>query len=217
MNFQLPGAPDFYNVATDRSVQRQGKTKEIVVMSPYFRHVPRITPIGILTSALVWIAATVNAAQQDTDHFIVTVYSDSRGSQELLIGHYDAALTQIETSHGLGEANHLEAATSLCVAQMMAGRFDSARTACDEAVKTARSAAIATPTWGPSAGGAYQADVAIAYANRAVLHWLTDDTQSAASDLAQAKRFAPKADCVTRNLAALNAKDQTLDQFRLAR
>jgi hypothetical protein len=59
--------------------------------------------------------------------------------------------------------------------------------------------------------------VAIAYANRAVLHWLTDDTHSAASDLAQAKRFAPKADFVTRNLAALNTLDQTAAQFRLAR
>ena len=186
-------------------------------MSPYFRHVPRITPIGLLTSALLWIAATANAAQQDADHFVVTVYSDSRGSQELLIGHYDEALAQTETSRGLDEVARLEAATNLCVARMMAGRFDSARTACDSAVKAARSAAIATSTWGPSAGTAHQADVAIAYANRAVLHWLTDDTHSAASDLAQAKRFAPKADFVTRNLAALNTVDQTAAQFRLAR
>jgi Flp pilus assembly protein TadD len=186
-------------------------------MSPYFRHVQRITPIGLLTSALVWIAATANAAQQDTDHFVVTVYSDTRGSQELLIGHYDEALAQIETSRGLDEAPRLEAATSLCVARMMAGRFDSARTACDEAVRTARSEPSATRTWGPGAGGIYQRDVAIAYANRAVLHWLTDDTHSAASDLAQAKRFAPKADFVTRNLAALNTLDQTAAQFRLAR
>jgi hypothetical protein len=142
--FNLPAARDFYNVRTDRSVQRQGTTKEFVIMSPYFRHVPWITPIGFLTSALVWIAATANAAQQDTDHFVVTVYSDTRGSQELLIGHYDEALAQIETSRGLDEADRLESTTNLCVARMMAGRFDSARKACDAAVNTARSAAIAT-------------------------------------------------------------------------
>jgi hypothetical protein len=185
-------------------------------MSSYFRHIPRITPIGLLTSALVWIAATASAAQQGADRFMVTVYSNSRGSQELLIGHYDAARAQIETSRGLDEANRFKAATNLCVAQMMAGRFDSARTACDVAVKTARSAAIATPNWGPPAGGAYQADVAIAYANRAVLHWLTDDTQSAASDLAQAKRFAPTADFVARNVTALNAKIDTVARIRTA-
>ena len=186
-------------------------------MSTYSRNVLRITPIGLLTSALVWIAATANATGQDIDHFIVRIYSDSRGSQELLIGHYDAALAQIETSHGLDEAGRVEAATNLCVAQMMAGRFDSARTACDLAVNTARSAAIATQTWGPPAGGARQSDVAIAYANRAVLHWLTDDTQSAASDLAQAKRLAPDSDFVVHNLTALNAQEQGVAQFRLAR
>ena len=185
-------------------------------MSSYFPYVPRITAIGLLTSALVFIATTANAIQQDADHFTVTVYSDTRGYQELSIGHYDVAVAQIEASRSLDEVNRFEAATNLCVAQMMAGRFDSARIACDEAVKTARSAAIATPTWGPPAGGAYQADVAIAYSNRAVLHWLTDDTQSAASDLAQAKRFAPKADVVVRNLAALIAEDQTVTELRLA-
>jgi predicted protein tyrosine phosphatase len=56
--------------------------------------------------------------------------------------------------------------------------------------------------------------VAVAYANRAVLHWLTDDTRSAASDLAQAKRFAPKADFVARNLTALNAKGRTVAQVQ---
>ena len=183
-------------------------------MSSFSRYPPRIARISLLTSTLVWIATTANAAQQGADRFTVTVYSNSRGSQELLIGHYDAALAQIETPRGLDEAGRFEAATNLCVAQMMAGRFDSARAACDVAVKTARSAAIATPNWGPPAGGAYQADVAIAYANRAVLHWLTDDTQGAANDLAQAKRFAPKADFVARNLTALNAKDQTVAQLR---
>jgi hypothetical protein len=186
-------------------------------MPSCFRNVPRITPIGFITSALVWIATIANATAQDSEHFMVRIYSDSRGSQELLIGHYDAALAQIEASRGLDDAERVEAATNLCVAQMMAGRFDSARTACDLAVKTARSAAIATQTWGPPAGGARQSDVAIAYANRAVLHWLTDDTRSAASDLAQAKRLAPNADFVTNNLTALNVQEQAPAQFRLAR
>src|SRR5882724_5309061 len=100
--FHLPGASDLSNVRADPLVRCKLRvahtTKELVIMSSYFRHILRITPIGLLTSALVWIGATAtaNAAQQGADHFMVTVYSNSRGSQELLIGHYDAALAQIE-------------------------------------------------------------------------------------------------------------------------
>jgi len=213
--FHLPVAFGFYNVTTDLSLR--ATTKEFVIMSSHFRYVPQIACIGLMAATLVLISTTANATtQQEADHFVVTVYSDSRGSQELLMGHYDAALAQIGTSHGLDEDNRFEAATNLCVAQMMAGRFDSARAACDVAVKTARSAAIATPTWGLRAGGAHPEDVAIAYANRAVLHWLTDDTDSAASDLAQAKRFAPRAQFVARNLTVLNMIDQPVAQLRIA-
>jgi tetratricopeptide (TPR) repeat protein len=177
------------------------------------RQVSRIT-IGLLTSALMWVVAPANATEQGTDQFIVRVYSNGLGSQELLGGHYDAALAQIETSRGLDEASRFEAATNLCVAHMMAGRFDSARSACDKAVKSARSSAIATPHWGPPAGGAHQQDVAIAYANRAVLHWLTDDAQSAANDLAQAKRLSPKADFVTHNVTALQSSHSAIAQVQ---
>jgi tetratricopeptide (TPR) repeat protein len=152
----------------------------------------------------MWVGATANATEQGADQFIVRMYSNGRGSQELLSGHYDEALAKIEASQGLDEASRFVAATNLCVAQMMAGRFDSARTACDAALKRARSAAINAPNWWPPAGGAHQEDVAVAYANRAVLHWLTDDAQSAANDLAQAKRLSPKADFVARNVTALH-------------
>jgi hypothetical protein len=41
-------------------------------MLSYFWNVPRIIPIGLLTSALVWSAAGANATQQGTDQFMVT-------------------------------------------------------------------------------------------------------------------------------------------------
>ena len=62
-------------------------------MSSCFRYVPRIACIGLMASALVLIDTTANATtHQEADHFVVTVYSDSRGSQDLLMGQYDAAL-----------------------------------------------------------------------------------------------------------------------------
>ncbi|MDB6088563.1 MAG: hypothetical protein JWN85_1347, partial [Gammaproteobacteria bacterium] len=80
-------------------------------MLSYLRQVPRIT-IGVLTSALMWVSATANATEQSTGQFMVSVYSNGRGSQELLSGHYDAALTQIETSRGLEEASRFAVATN---------------------------------------------------------------------------------------------------------
>lgn len=182
-------------------------------MSSNFGQAPRITSILLITSGLVGIAIPAHSAEQDIDHFTLTVYSNTCGTQELLTGHYDEALARLEASR-VDDARLFES-TNLCVAQIMTGHFDSARTTCDVAVKNARSS-VAIPYWGARAD-ANQVDVAIAYANRAVLHWLTDDTQSAASDLAQAKRFAPKAEFVARGLIALNAQDQTAGTFRLAK
>jgi len=42
------------------------------------------------------------------------------------------------------------------------------------------------------------------YSNRAVLRWLSGDMTAAEQDLAKAKRLAPKADFVARNLTALH-------------
>ena len=183
--------------------------------SSYLRQTSRIIPIGLLTSTLLWAGVTANATEPGADQFMVRVYSNSRGSQELLSGHYDAALARFQPSTGLDETSPFVAATNLCVAQMMAGRFDAARTACDAAVKSARSSAITTPTWGPPAGGAHQVDVALAYANRAVLNWLTDDVQSAADDLGRAKRLSPKADFVIRNITALQSSHSAVAQVQL--
>ena len=178
------------------------------------RKIPRATLMGLLNSTLLCSAAAANATEVGTNPFVVTVYSEGLGVEQLLTGHYEAALTQMGKPQGWDEGSPLEAATNLCVAQMMTGRFDVARATCDTAVKNARSAAVNASTWGPAAGAAHHGqDVAIAYANRAVLHWLTDDTRRAADDLAQAKRLAPQADFVARNLTALNAKDRTLAQL----
>ncbi len=92
-------------------------------MSSHFRQTLRITSILLMTSGLLGIAVTADSAEQDSDHFTVTVYSSSRGSQELLTGRYDEALAQLEAP-GVGYMSPFEAATNLCAAQIMAGHFD---------------------------------------------------------------------------------------------
>jgi hypothetical protein len=47
--------------------------------------------------------------------------------------------------------------------------------------------------------------LAIAYSNRAVLHWLSKDAVAAARDLAEAAALTPKADFVARNITALRS------------
>lgn len=124
-------------------------------MSSYVHLVPRIS-IGLLVSAVLWMGTSASASERGTDQFIVRVYSNGQVAQDLMSGRYDAALAKIDASKDLNEPNSFTSATNLCVAEMMAGRFESARSACDAAVKSTRSSAIATPTWGPPAGGAHQ-------------------------------------------------------------
>jgi hypothetical protein len=51
--------------------------------------------------------------------------------------------------------------------------------------------------------------VAIAYANRAVVHMLSRDSASAKADLEKAKLLAPNADFVAKNAEAVAAKSST--------
>jgi hypothetical protein len=62
------------------------------------------------------------------------------------------------------------------------------------------------PTWMSWARKRHNDYVALAYSNRAVLHWLANDQTSAEKDLAKAEALAPKADFVARNLSALHTR-----------
>ena len=58
--------------------------------------------------------------------------------------------------------------------------------------------------------------VAIAYTNRAVVHLMSSDTASAKADLAKAQSLAPKAEFVSRNIAALQSSRSTIAQLEVA-
>jgi hypothetical protein len=180
-------------------------------MRSYFRKQPRFVLARIVSSAPL-LCGAAHAADPGTNPFVVTVYSNARGAEALLNGHYDAAISQIGTAGDLDEASPSADTTNLCVAQIMSGQFAIARATCDAAVKTARSASRASVTWGPDRSGASQ-DMAVAYANRAVLYWIGDEMERAAADLAAAQRLAPKADCVTLNLSALKSPHPIVAQI----
>jgi len=72
-------------------------------------------------------------------------------------------------------------------------------------VHAARAQRTRVPAW---LGGIQQSQdeyLALAYANRAVMHWMSRDGGAAQDDLMKARALAPQADFVARNVAALEA------------
>lgn len=51
----------------------------------------------------------------------------------------------------------------------------------------------------------YRDYLALAYSNRAVFNWMSNDTAAAQSDLKKAAAAAPKAEFVARNVTALQS------------
>jgi hypothetical protein len=81
-------------------------------------------------------------------------------------------------------------------------QWQRAHAACDAAVRTASEQRLARPgvTWlTPPPDDR----LAVAYTNRAVMHWLLHDDAAARRDLAAALHLAPRATFVARNVAAL--------------
>ena len=85
--------------------------------------------------------------------------------------------------------------------------LEAALGACDAAVRQARNERANLPSWMEWARGRHDDYVAVAYANRAVMHWLAKDASAAQLDLAKAEALSPKADFVARNLEALRTRN----------
>ncbi len=72
------------------------------------------------------------------------------------------------------------------------------------------------PTYQYSARADHDEYLAIALSNRAVLHWLSSESDAAASDLKRAGQLSPKAAFVTRNIAALEYSHTAVAQVAVA-
>jgi hypothetical protein len=85
----------------------------------------------------------------------------------------------------------------------MVKQWDSARMACDQAVRDAQQEKALLPSYQYWARKVKNDYLALALSNRAVLHWMSADTVAAANDLKRAESLSPKSDFVTRNREAL--------------
>jgi len=175
---------------------------------------------GVSKSASLIVASSLLAAAaaraDETTHtpLVLTAYSNGVGGKELVSGEYDVALTAIQTYKPQLAMDSSAKATNLCVAYAATRQLPAALTACDAALKSAKedrlSGSHLTP--GSSHDNAY---VAIAYANRAVVHMLSRDTASAKADLAKAQSLAPEADFVAKNVAAVSSSRSTIAQLEV--
>jgi hypothetical protein len=151
-----------------------------------------------LGAVLALSLASGPALADGAHRFVFTAYADAVGGGDIIAGRYGAAVEQLKSHSRVTDLNASASNTNRCVAYSMTLHWQEARTACDAAV----SAAGAPPSW----SWAHTPDdyyLALAYANRAVLHWLAHDDAAAQKDLARAQELSPRADFVARNVAAL--------------
>jgi hypothetical protein len=166
-----------------------------------------LTAVALATLSLAGAAHATEAHKP----FVLTAYSNGAGGKNLLAGKYELALTEIEASKNntIMASTH---ATNLCVAQTALRHWNEARVACDAAIKDAvrrKPRGFVSPL---SDAVDHDTYIAIAYSNRAVVHWLSKEAVPAAEDLAKAHKMAPHADFVARNILAFKAPHRALPQ-----
>jgi hypothetical protein len=152
-----------------------------------------------LASALLAGSTAFAADQPHT--FELTAFSNGTGGQALVSGDYNTAQRELNSHQNVLDAT--TAATNRCVAYTVTRQIDAARIACDTAVRHAQQDIANLPVSLSWARSEYRDYLALAYSNRAVLDWVTNDQKAAQSDLQKAAAVSPKAPFVARNVSAL--------------
>jgi hypothetical protein len=158
--------------------------------------------LGLVAGVSLLLGSAAQAGEQ-SHNFVLTAYSNGKGGADLLSGNYDAAGKILHHRATLLSSDGSTNSNNRCVALAMSKQLDAARTACDQAVRDAEHEKATLPSyqyWARSEENDY---VAVALSNRAVLHWMSADSEGAAADLKRAAALSPKADFVERNKSAL--------------
>jgi tetratricopeptide (TPR) repeat protein len=156
-----------------------------------------------LALAAALLAGSAAHAANEPRTFELTAFSNGTAGAALASGDYDTAIRNLST-----HANALESGTkntNRCVAYTVTHQIEAARAACDAAVREAQQEISTLPISMFWARSDYRNYLALAYSNRAVLYWMSNDTAAAQSDLKKAAAVAPKATFVARNLTALQS------------
>ena len=155
-------------------------------------------------AALALALASGAALAQGSHRFVFTAYTDAAGGAEVVAGRYRAALEELSGDPGTMALDPSAVDTNRCIAYSMTLQWQKAHAACDAAVRAAGTQRNLPPAWWRQS---HESDdyLALAYANRAVLEWMSSDEAAARKDLAEAREIAPQSGFVAQNLAALEA------------
>ena len=138
---------------------------------------------------------------------VLTGYSDTVGSDALQSGEYKSMVAEVARYKDAPTVTAAAYTTNLCVGYIASRQMDEAQKACDSAVRAAKRERTQLSSWMGTSRKAYNEQIAIAYANRAVMYYLANKPEKAAADLNRAESLAPSAGYVTRNLAALSSSN----------
>jgi hypothetical protein len=160
-----------------------------------------LTVLGVAAASLLLGSAAYGSEQ--AHNFVLTAYSNGPGGQELVSGNYSAAEQALHHRNSLSTFDTATNSNNRCVALAVTKQWDAARTACNTAVRDAERQRATLPAYNYWSRKREDAYVAIALANRAVVHSMLADNAAAAADLKKAGTLSPTADFVTRNQFAL--------------
>jgi hypothetical protein len=160
----------------------------------------RHSVLGLAAAASLLLGS---AAQAGEHNFVLTAYTNGRGGEALISGDYAAAGKALSYKPTLSAFDTSTNSNNRCVSLTMAKKWDAARAACDKAVRDAERDKAATPSFEAWARNLESDYVAVALSNRAVMHWMTDESDAAAADLKRAEELSPKSAFIQRNKSAL--------------
>jgi hypothetical protein len=167
--------------------------------------------LRLAVAASLMFAGAAAQAAEPVARPVLTGYSDTVGSDALVAGEYKAMVAEVSRFKDAPTLTPTAYNTNLCVGYIASRQMTEAQKACDAAVRAAKRERTQMSSWMVTSRKAYNEQIAIAYANRAVMHYIANQPEKAAVDLSKAEALAPSAGYVTRNLAALS-KSNTVAQ-----
>jgi hypothetical protein len=172
-------------------------------MSSQSRNSGNATRAVKLAFAATLLAGSAAYAADQPHTFELTAFSNGAGGASIVSGDYNTAI--VELGAGARNLDGQTLSTNRCVAYAVTHQLQAAHAACDSAVREAQAQIAGLPISMSWARSEYRNYLALAYSNRAVVDWMSNDTSAAQVDLKKAAAVAPKAEFVARNQTALQS------------
>jgi tetratricopeptide (TPR) repeat protein len=163
--------------------------------------------LRLAVAASLMFTAAASQAAEPVARPVLTGYSDTVGAEALQSGEYKSMVAEVARFKDAPTVSPTAYSTNLCVGFIASRQMDEAQKACDSAVRAAKRERTQSSSWMVTSRKAYNEQIAIAYANRAVMYYLSNKPEKAAEDLVKAESLAPSAGYVTRNLAAMSTNN----------